>query len=428
MMSVGNENENIPLYYHIVNNLQIQFGREELCLVTGLRFAVEYWAHYDNEEDHIPFRRRVFPSSLDGEHITGKTVETLIDSKLFDRLHDDDDVSLFCVGILQLVFLGVEGRRIVPDWILREEFCLVSGLRFGVEYWADYDNDEDPILFRRRVFPSSLDGVEGRRIVPDWILRLANDRVGWDNHYPRAAVWSKKGRFLRRMVVDFYHGNRPVARLTPDDTEARSDWWVSSRAYFDGVIDQAERGMNVGPVREANKGPVIVSQHYGISDFSDFPSNQTQANNSFFNMGTPTNWQTPMPSQPGSSNWQSHMMAQSATLFMQPAMLSHPRTYNWQSQIPSHMGNLNSQTPIETHLDGAGLLDQNIPNRGKREQRPTKYRRTPYVKQPPTTILPKQRGNKNKNKVNKAIVLPLNLENVFDDDNEGSDDIMFVGG
>nr|GEZ80617.1 hypothetical protein [Tanacetum cinerariifolium] len=208
------------------------------------------------------------------------------------------------------------------------------------------------------------------------------------SRYPRAAVWSKKGRFLRRMVVDFYHGNRPVARLTPDDTEARCDWWVSSRAYFDGILNNkkeilnnkkkieemrkndAEREkmyeqmrkfmkrMNVGPVREANKGPVIVRQHYGISDFSDFPSNQTQANNSFFNMGTPTNWQTLMPSQPGSSNWQSHMMAQSATPFMQPAMLSHPGTYNWQSQIPSHMGNLNSQTPIETHLDGAGLLDQ----------------------------------------------------------------------
>ncbi|GKB63935.1 hypothetical protein Tco_0920121, partial [Tanacetum coccineum] len=254
----------------------------------------------------------------------------------------------------------------------REEFFLVSGLWFGVEYWADYDNDEDPIPFRRRVFPSSLGilqlvllGVEGRRSVPDWILRLANDRVGWDNqpidevdkktysifgftwafktwilesfrvtattyynrhsHYPRVAAWSKKGRFLRSM------GNVHVARLTLDDTEARSDWWVSSRAYFDDVIDQAEQG--------------------GRSSF------QTQANNSFFNMGTPTNWQTLMPSQPGSSNLQSQMAAQSATLFRQPAIPSHPGTYNWQSQIPSHMGNPNSQTPIETHPDADGLLD-----------------------------------------------------------------------
>nr|GEY31427.1 hypothetical protein [Tanacetum cinerariifolium] len=70
----------------------------------------------------------------------------------------------------------------------------------------------------------------------------------------------------------------------------------------------------------------------------------------------------------------------------------------------------------------------NIPNRGKREQRPRMYRRTPYVEKPPTTVLPKQCGNKSKNKVNKAIVLPLNLGNVFYDDNEGRDDIMFLGG
>nr|GEX43985.1 RNA-directed DNA polymerase, eukaryota [Tanacetum cinerariifolium] len=169
-------------------------------------------------------------------------------------------------------------------------------------------------------------GVEGRRVVPDWILRLANDRVGWDK-YP----WGS-------------NGNLHVARLTPDDIEARSKWWVSD-----------------------------------------------PTNNSFWNMRTPTNWQTPMPSQPGPSNWQSQMAAQSATPFMQPAILSHPGTYNWQSQIPSHMGNPKSQTLIETHPDDAGLLDQNIPNRGKREQCPSYFRRTPYMEQAPTTVLPKQR-------------------------------------
>nr|GEZ80523.1 hypothetical protein [Tanacetum cinerariifolium] len=33
----------------------------------------------------------------------------------------------------------------------------------------------------------------------------------------------------------------PAARLTQDKTEARTDWWISSRAYFDGGISQAER-------------------------------------------------------------------------------------------------------------------------------------------------------------------------------------------
>nr|GEW01501.1 hypothetical protein [Tanacetum cinerariifolium] len=128
------------------------------------------------------------------------------------------------------------------------------------------------------------------------------------SHYPRAATWSKKGkRFLRR-IVDFSHGNLPVTRLTPDDIEARSEWWVSSKAYFDDVIDQAERG--------------------GRSSF------QTRHTTRF-------------------GIW-------STTPFMQPAILSYPGTYNWQNQIPSHMGNPKLQTPIETHPDAAGLLNQEL--------------------------------------------------------------------
>ncbi|GKC50989.1 hypothetical protein Tco_1073734 [Tanacetum coccineum] len=88
--------------------------------------------------------------------------------------------------------------------------------------------------------------------------------------------------------------------------------------------------MKVGPVRQANKGPIIVDQHYGINDFSEFQSMQcgpsfflTQANISFFegaqatpsfghNMATP-NWHTPMTTYPGTSNWQSQMPSRSAT-------------------------------------------------------------------------------------------------------------------
>nr|GEW77684.1 hypothetical protein [Tanacetum cinerariifolium] len=42
------------------------------------------------------------------------------------------------------------------------------------------------------------------------------------------------------MVREFFHGSLPIARLTPDDNEARSEWWLSSREYFDGVISVAE--------------------------------------------------------------------------------------------------------------------------------------------------------------------------------------------
>nr|GFA80231.1 hypothetical protein [Tanacetum cinerariifolium] len=83
-----------------------------------------------------------------------------------------------------------------------------------------------------------------------------------------------------------------------------------------------------------------------------------------------------MPSQPGPSNWQSQMSAQSATPYWQPAFPSNPGGYNWQSPIPSHMGNPNLQ-PL---LRGITML------------------------------------------------LAYLTRNAFDDENEGGDDVIFLGG
>ncbi|GJV00117.1 hypothetical protein Tco_1329387 [Tanacetum coccineum] len=150
----------------------------------------------------------------------------------------------------------------------------------------------------------------------------------------------------------------PAARLTPDDNEARSDWWISSKAYFNDFIGQVERvpfdlsrqnmyeipsyiyrefdeqkreiernkkevdnikeemrrfrqEMNVQPVRQENKEPINVDQHYGLSDFSQFQSMQggtssfqRHVNSSYFNMGMHRISNTQCRSQPGSSVWQ----------------------------------------------------------------------------------------------------------------------------
>nr|GEU53214.1 phospholipase-like protein [Tanacetum cinerariifolium] len=242
----GDGNKNVPLYYDITDKVQIQFGREEFCLVTGLRFEVENLAGYNDCQLPIPFRRRVFSSCYDGEHITGYTILEIIEGgDVFDRLHDEDDVNLCCLGILQLVLLGVEAK------------CRI----------------------------------------PDWMLRLANDRV-------ELLLGRKKGKFMGSMVYDFFHGNLPAARLRPDETEARSNWWISSRAYFDGGVHR------VVPLH---------SRHI-----------QTVAPSSIL----------------------------STTPYWQPAFLSHPGGYNWQSPIPSQMGNPKLQPPIERHHDVAGLFNQ----------------------------------------------------------------------
>ncbi|GKC15337.1 hypothetical protein Tco_1012119 [Tanacetum coccineum] len=69
----------------------------------------------------------------------------------------------------------------------------------------------------------------------------------------------------------------------------------------------------------------------------------------------------------------------------------------------------------------------NILNRARREVYPSMYRWTPYMDLPPTTVVPKKRGDKTKNKVKNANVSPLNLGNAFANDNVGGDDFMFLG-
>ncbi|GJY08073.1 hypothetical protein Tco_0375127, partial [Tanacetum coccineum] len=192
-------------------------------------------------------------------------------------------------------------------------------------------------------------------------------------------------------------GRLPTRRLTPDEFEAGLDWWVLSS------------DMQVGLMGQAKKEPIIVSQHYGLSDLSGFQNMQpspsyfegAQATPSYVhNMATP-NWQTPMP--------------------------SHSGTPNWQTNMPSHSATLNWQIPIPSHPHDVGIVNSNILNRERREARPSMYKQSPYMDFPPTTILPKKRGDKTMNKGKNANVSPFNLGNVFVDDNVGADDVMFMG-
>nr|GEZ23802.1 phospholipase-like protein [Tanacetum cinerariifolium] len=108
-----------PSWRKIVSLTFNEARGEEFCLVTGLKFGVENWTDYNDEKEPIPFRRMVFCSSLDGRPIRGENVRTLINSEAFKTLDDNDAVGLCCVGILQLVLLGLEDRRHAPNWILR---------------------------------------------------------------------------------------------------------------------------------------------------------------------------------------------------------------------------------------------------------------------------------------------------------------------
>nr|GEV72288.1 hypothetical protein [Tanacetum cinerariifolium] len=461
------DDENVPLNYYINNDLHIQFGREEFCLVTGLRFRVENREEYDTQAN-LPFRRRVFSLHLDGQHITGIDVANAIASPTFAELYNDVAVGLCCLGILQLVSLGAESRRNVPEWNTNVR-------RWGGLYVDQPTNEDDPTTY-------SIFGYTWA--FKTWILEsfrvTAIRYFGRFNRYHRVAAWSKKkGRFLAKMVIPFFEGNILAVRLTPNDNEARSDWWISSRAYFDGFIDQVERvpfdlrsqnmyeipsdiyrqfveqkiklernrkdvddikeqtlkfkeEMNARSVRQENTVPINVRQHYEFSDFSQFQSMQGglssfkgHANSLFFNMGTPSNFRTPMQSEPGLCDWQRQMPEQSASQYWQPS--PQPGSYYSFGQVPSHIGRLTLQTTIETQHDVHGLVDQNILNRGKWRQLPSKYLVTPFTEQPPTTIVPKQRVFKNKNKGKKVNLSRVNLGGVLEGYNAEDNNVTFLG-
>nr|GEY41118.1 phospholipase-like protein [Tanacetum cinerariifolium] len=258
--------------------------------------------------------------------------------------------------------------------------------RWGPLYVDQPTNEDDPTTYSIFGYTWAFKTwiLESFRVTAIWYF----DRFNW---YPRVAAWSKKkGRFLAEMVVPFFEGYIPAARLTPDDNDARSDWWISSKAYFDGFIDQVERvpfdlsrqnmyeipsdiyrqfveqkiklernrkdvddikeqmlkfreDMNARPVRQENTVPINVGQHYGFSDFSQFQSMQ------LFNMGTPSNFQTPMRSQPGSSDWQRQMPEQSASHYWQPS--PQPGSYYSFGQVPSHI----AQYKLEIYIDHIGV-------------------------------------------------------------------------
>nr|GEV61274.1 phospholipase-like protein [Tanacetum cinerariifolium] len=311
--------------------------KEEFCLVNGLRFGVEYWADYNNENDHIPFRRLVFSSAKDGKPIIGKMVEKLITGELFYRLHDDDAVSLYCIGILQFVLLGLENRRGAPDWILRDENVRCWPSLYATQPKKDVDRKTYSIFEFTWAFKT-------------WILESfrvgANDYYKRHRRYPRVVTWSSKRKFYQHMLHGFIHGRLPIEILTPDEIEARSDWWVSSGAYFDGHISEAER----------------IPRHVNRQNHYEVPSE-------FY------------------------------------------REFEEQKRVVDQM--MKKDDEREKCMN--------------KEVRPSMYRRTPYMDLPPTTVLPKKRSDKTKNKVKNANVSPLNLGNAFVDENVGGGDVMFLG-
>nr|GEY12890.1 phospholipase-like protein [Tanacetum cinerariifolium] len=121
-------------YLFIIRWICAVTRREKFFLVTRLRFGVENREEYDTKAN-LPFRRRAFPSHLDGKPITGIDIANAIAGPTFAELYNDDAVGLCSLVILQLILLGAKSRRNVPEWLLRISNDRVAWNKY---HWGSY--------------------------------------------------------------------------------------------------------------------------------------------------------------------------------------------------------------------------------------------------------------------------------------------------
>nr|GEV26022.1 ribonuclease H-like domain-containing protein [Tanacetum cinerariifolium] len=339
-----------PLFTDFRSSLSVRttcfcdMQEEEFCLVSGLKFDVENSTDYNKAKDPIPFRRRVFSSNLDGRPIRGNDVLLLIESDMFKRLDNNDAVSLCCVGILQLVLLGVQDRRPVPNWILRLTNDRVSWDNY---HWGSY---VCPTLYKhlrdanvkcwQPLYASepanetdtksySIEGFAWA--FKTWILE--SFRAATDDYYtryrrhPRIVAWSSKHKFYRNILKQMLHVRATTCSGYVILKEKNADMYEKLTRFME----------DMRRVPEAHTTPIIADQHFGVSDMSGFQSYQgapsafnTLANNSsFFNMPTTSNLQTPNQSNWLSpSNWQTPNQSYLDTPNSQPPIPSQPSTSN----------------------------------------------------------------------------------------------------
>nr|GEY36681.1 phospholipase-like protein [Tanacetum cinerariifolium] len=237
--------------------------REEFCLVTGLRFGVENRKEYDTQAN-LPFRRCVFPSHLDEQPITGIDIVNAIVGPTFAELYDDEAVGLYCLGILQLVLLGVESRRNVPEWLLRIANDRVAWKKYP---WGSY---VWPTLY------SQLRNTNVRLWGPLYVDQPTNEDDS-TTYSIFGYTWAFKTRILesfRVTVIRILMVSIGILELLHGFVEQKIKL-ERNRKDVDDIKEEMlkfREEMNARPVRQENTVPINVGQHYGFSDFSQFQS------------------------------------------------------------------------------------------------------------------------------------------------------------
>ncbi|GJS86382.1 phospholipase-like protein [Tanacetum coccineum] len=449
--SLPEHTDAVPFTYHL-NGHFIEFGREEFCLITGLRFGPENSDHY--VEGINPFKRLLFGSDIDGVHITGQMLLDKINDEEFSKLQDEDAVAVCQLAVLHLILLGRQPAHNIPEWWFR----LRNSSRWDRFYACQALPNRPPAKYTLSGFTWAF---------KTWILETykvpALEYYTHQQRYPRAVAWSNLKRFKRENLKKFFDGVRPNRKLRADDFEAKAEWWVCSRNFFDGRIHEAppipppvnltsrfdvpkyidqrlyEQQQIIVELQKKNEAqdillnevynfykgqskPVEVREHYGLTDLRPFQNSQgfqqavpkmftTQASDSFYDVGQTT----PIYS----------------TTFEQPMPSRYPTSYPGTPHIATPMAQQGfapwSSTSYQAGPSHVGGVNPDAMHHGKRETFPSKYQLSPFTCMPDTTVAPKKRANNIRNTTRNAIVSPLNLEKAGIDLNSQVEELVYLG-
>nr|GEU75121.1 phospholipase-like protein [Tanacetum cinerariifolium] len=225
----------VPITYH-VNGHYIGFGREEFCLITGLRFGLKFSERY--QVGLIPFRRLLFDSDTDRGHVTGQMLVDNIYGEEFDNLHDEVDVALCQLVVLHL---GLLVRAQLYDQLENANEVCAKKL---------YAAQNRPIP---RPAKYTLSGFIWA--FKTWILETYN--VGalgyytYQQRYPRAVAWSKITTFQRKNLPNFFEG-----QSKPKPVEVREHYGLPTLilAFF-----KTRRGCDRTGLKPSRSRPAVRS-------------------------------------------------------------------------------------------------------------------------------------------------------------------------
>nr|GEV97421.1 auxin response factor 6-like isoform X1 [Tanacetum cinerariifolium] len=407
----------VPLTYHI-NGHYIEFGWEEFCLITGLRFGPKFSERC--EVGLIPFRRLLFDSDTYGGHVTGKMLVVNINSEEFDNLHDEVAIALCQLAVLHLVLLGCQLAHNIPDWWMR--------LIDDKKTWKIYP-------WGSLVWAQLYDQLENAN--ETWILETYNvGSLGYythQQHYPRVVAWSKVTTFQRKFLPNFFDGARPNQRLRPNAFEAKAEWWVRSREFFDGRIHEAP------PIPTPKKNDAhekllkeVYKFYQGLRQ--DRPKTFTkQTSSSFFDMVQRT---STYPKTFEESILSRHHTSYLGTPQITTLQGFAPWSSTNQARLAQNPGTPHIATPMAQHgfslwscINQAGPSQNHDDEmlRGKRETFPSKYQLSPFTCMPTTKVAPKKRANNIRNKTMNTKVSAFNLGKASIDLNSSVEDLFYMG-